>query len=73
MSSTVAASALGLLLIPTLTHSTPLPPWPEFIERVEFLYDDAARQAGCYLASAMGFDSVPGDVGVQVGSCRCQQ
>lgn len=38
---------------------------PEFIERVEFEYQEAASQAGCYLASAMGFDSVPGDLGVQ--------
>lgn len=38
---------------------------PEFIERVELAYDEAARMAGCYLASAMGFDSVPGDLLVE--------
>lgn len=43
---------------------TPIP--PEFIERVELLYNDAAKAAGVYVASAMGFDSVPGDLGVQV-------
>lgn len=37
---------------------------PEFIERVELKYDEEAHNAGCYVASAMGFDSVPGDVGV---------
>ncbi|EFN50859.1 hypothetical protein CHLNCDRAFT_59409 [Chlorella variabilis] len=37
---------------------------PEFIERVELLYNETAKQAGCYLASAVGFDSVPGDLGV---------
>lgn len=36
---------------------------PEYIESVEFEYGDAAKQAGCYIASAVGFDSVPGDVG----------
>lgn len=36
---------------------------PEFIERMEFEYDAKAREAGCYVASAVGFDSVPGDVG----------
>lgn len=39
---------------------------PEFIERVELLYNETAKQAGCYLASAVGFDSVPGDLGVAV-------
>ena len=36
---------------------------PEYIESVEFEFGDAAKEAGCYIASAVGFDSVPGDVG----------
>jgi len=36
---------------------------PEFIERMEFEYGPAARAAGCYVTSAVGFDSVPCDVG----------
>ena len=36
---------------------------PEYIERVEFEYGERATTAGCYIASAVGFDSVPGDVG----------
>lgn len=36
---------------------------PEFIERMELKYSAAARAAGCYIASAVGFDSVPGEIG----------
>lgn len=36
---------------------------PEFIERIALEYDDKAKAAGVYIASAVGFDSVPGDVG----------
>lgn len=60
-------------LLPFNTHTPPTlkPPLstipaPEFIERVELKYDEEAHNAGCYVASAMGFDSVPGDVGVLV-------
>ena len=34
------------------------------MERMEFKYGDQARQAGCYVVSAAGFDSVPADVGM---------
>lgn len=37
---------------------------------MELLYDDAAKAAGVYVASAVGFDSVPGDLGVQVRGSR---
>lgn len=36
---------------------------PEFIESIEFEYDEKARQKGVCLASACGFDSVPVDLG----------
>uniref|UniRef100_A0A7R9YR15 Saccharopine dehydrogenase NADP binding domain-containing protein n=1 Tax=Chlamydomonas euryale TaxID=1486919 RepID=A0A7R9YR15_9CHLO len=36
---------------------------PEFMERMEAKYGAAAAAAGCYVASAAGFDSVPGDLG----------
>ena len=35
----------------------------DFMERMEFKYGEEARQAGCYVVSAAGFDSVPADVG----------
>ncbi|KDD74806.1 hypothetical protein H632_c1062p0 [Helicosporidium sp. ATCC 50920] len=38
---------------------------PDFIERVELEMGEAAREAGVYVCSAVGFDSVPGDVGTQ--------
>lgn len=47
------------------THYLDICGEPEFIERMELLYDDAAKAAGVYVASAVGFDSVPGDLGVQ--------
>jgi short subunit dehydrogenase-like uncharacterized protein len=33
------------------------------MERMEFKYDARAKEAGCCVASAAGFDSVPADVG----------
>ena len=36
---------------------------PEYIEKMEYEYNEKAKNAGCYIASAVGFDSVPGDVG----------
>lgn len=36
---------------------------PEFIERIELDYADKAKAAGCFVVSAAGFDSVPGDIG----------
>lgn len=36
---------------------------PEFIEMIEYEYDDRAREKGIFVASACGFDSIPVDVG----------
>jgi short subunit dehydrogenase-like uncharacterized protein len=36
---------------------------PEYIEKIEYEYNEKAKQNGCFIASAVGFDSVPGDVG----------
>ena len=36
---------------------------PDFMERMEFKYSEQAREAGCYIVSAAGFDSIPADVG----------
>ena len=33
------------------------------MERMELKYGEEARQAGCHVVSAAGFDSVPADVG----------
>jgi len=36
---------------------------PEFIEKMEYKYHDLAQRAGVFVASAVGFDSVPADMG----------
>lgn len=35
----------------------------EFMERIQLKYHAAAQEAGCLIASAVGFDCVPADVG----------
>ncbi len=35
----------------------------EFIERMEFKYGPVAAASGAHMASACGFDSIPGDLG----------
>ncbi|XP_046967198.1 saccharopine dehydrogenase-like oxidoreductase [Vanessa cardui] len=37
---------------------------PQFMERMQLAYDAAAREAGVYVVSACGFDSIPNDLGV---------
>lgn len=37
---------------------------PHFIEKMQLLYDEAAREAGIYIISGCGFDSIPADMGV---------
>ena len=37
---------------------------PEFIERMQFRYNESASQQGSLVVSACGFDSVPADLGV---------
>ncbi|CAH2085165.1 unnamed protein product [Euphydryas editha] len=37
---------------------------PEFMEKMQLLYDEQARDAGVYVISACGFDSIPNDLGV---------
>lgn len=36
----------------------------EFMELMEFRYQEKARAKGCYIVSAAGFDSIPADLGV---------
>ena len=37
---------------------------PEFMELMEFRFQDKARRNGCFVVSAAGFDSIPADLGV---------
>jgi short subunit dehydrogenase-like uncharacterized protein len=42
------------------------------MEQIELRYDEAARQAGVYLASAVAFDCVPGDLGAEFALAQFQ-
>lgn len=46
---------------------------PEFIERVEADYFEAARASGCYVLSAAGFDSIPADLGAAFAASQFRQ
>lgn len=37
---------------------------PEFMERMEHLYHEAAKEKGCLLVSACGYDSIPAEIGL---------
>ena len=45
------------------THYLDISGEPEFMERVELDFGDAARDKGVFIVSACGFDSVPVDIG----------
>lgn len=36
---------------------------PQFMETMQLKYNDSAREKGCYIVSACGFDSIPSDLG----------
>lgn len=46
------------------THHVDISGEPEFIERMQLEYSEEARNAGVYIISACGFDSIPNDLGV---------
>ncbi|CAG4987712.1 unnamed protein product [Parnassius apollo] len=46
------------------THYVDVSGEPTFIESMQLRYDPAAREAGVYIISACGFDSIPNDMGV---------
>ncbi|GBP52605.1 Lipid droplet localized protein [Eumeta japonica] len=50
--------------IETKTHYVDVSGEPQFMETMQLVYDAAARDAGVYVVSACGFDSVPNDMGV---------
>ncbi|KAH7352557.1 hypothetical protein KP509_19G051700 [Ceratopteris richardii] len=37
---------------------------PEFMERMELRYHEAAREKGCLIVSACGYDSIPAEIGL---------
>ncbi|KPJ14244.1 putative saccharopine dehydrogenase [Papilio machaon] len=46
------------------THYVDISGEPQFIETIQLRYDSPAREAGVYIISACGFDSIPNDLGV---------
>ncbi|XP_013164054.1 PREDICTED: saccharopine dehydrogenase-like oxidoreductase isoform X2 [Papilio xuthus] len=46
------------------THYVDVSGEPQFIETMQLRYDGPAREAGVYVISACGFDSIPNDLGV---------
>lgn len=50
--------------VATSTHHVDISGEPEFMETIQLKYDQAAQEAGIYIVSACGFDSIPCDLGV---------
>ncbi|XP_032516249.2 saccharopine dehydrogenase-like oxidoreductase isoform X2 [Danaus plexippus] len=50
--------------IDTKTHYVDVSGEPQFMERMQLVYGSAAREAGVFIISACGFDSIPNDLGV---------
>lgn len=50
--------------IATRTHCVDVSGEPQFMERMQLEYNKAATDAGVYIISACGFDSIPADLGV---------
>ncbi|XP_029169228.1 saccharopine dehydrogenase-like oxidoreductase [Nylanderia fulva] len=49
--------------IATHTHYVDVSGEPQFMERMQLEYNKAAQEAGVYIVSACGFDSIPADLG----------
>ena len=45
------------------THYVDVTGEPEFMEKMEDKYFEAAKEAGCFVVTGCGFDSVPADMG----------
>ncbi|CAL1685659.1 unnamed protein product [Lasius platythorax] len=46
------------------THYIDVSGEPQYIERMQLEYNKAAQEAGVYIVSACGFDSIPADLGI---------
>lgn len=36
----------------------------QFLDKMELMYDDEARQKGVYILGSCGYDTIPGEMGV---------
>ncbi|XP_076224526.1 GTP cyclohydrolase punch [Nomia melanderi] len=50
--------------IATHTHQIDVSGEPQYVEGIQLKYDKEAREAGIYIVSTCGFDSIPCDLGV---------
>lgn len=50
--------------VDTGTHYLDISGEPQFLESMQLKYHDKAKDAGCYVIGACGFDSIPFDLGV---------
>ncbi|KAL6439110.1 hypothetical protein ACFW04_003821 [Cataglyphis niger] len=50
--------------IATHTHHVDVSGEPQYMERMQLEYNKAAQEAGVYIVSACGFDSIPTDLGI---------
>lgn len=50
--------------IATHTHQVDVSGEPQYIETIMLKYNEAAEEAGIYIVSACGFDSIPCDLGI---------
>ncbi|XP_014219458.1 saccharopine dehydrogenase-like oxidoreductase isoform X2 [Copidosoma floridanum] len=46
------------------THHVDVSGEPQYMEKMQLEYNEAAKEAGVYIVSACGFDSIPSDLGV---------
>lgn len=50
--------------VATKTHHVDVSGEPQYMERMQLEYNKAAQEAGIYIVSACGFDSIPCDLGI---------
>ncbi|XP_058793856.1 saccharopine dehydrogenase-like oxidoreductase [Phymastichus coffea] len=50
--------------IATHTHHVDVSGEPQYMEKMQLEYNKAAQEAGIYIVSACGFDSIPSDLGI---------
>ena len=50
--------------VKTGTHHIDVSGEPEFLERMQLNYNQAAKDANIFIVGSCGFDSVPADMGV---------
>ncbi|XP_036148686.1 saccharopine dehydrogenase-like oxidoreductase [Monomorium pharaonis] len=50
--------------IATRTHYVDVTGEPQFMEKMQLEYNEAAKEAGVYIVSACGFDCIPSDLGI---------